>query len=107
MNVSYIYVYVFLMKLCMLFKASPNHNMQSPEVTSKAAPPDDDPNDGVKILTEKLSAAAATISAKEELVKQHAKVAEEAVTGIFYVLFPNNICAVTFRLCLIGRKTFP
>ncbi|XP_010674375.2 filament-like plant protein 3 [Beta vulgaris subsp. vulgaris] len=62
-------------------QASPNHNMQSPEVTSKAAPPDDDPNDGVKILTEKLSAAAATISAKEELVKQHAKVAEEAVTG--------------------------
>lgn len=62
-------------------QASPNQNTQSPEVTSKAAPPDEDANDGVKILTEKLSAAVATISAKEELVKQHAKVAEEAVTG--------------------------
>ncbi|KAL2941931.1 Filament-like plant protein 3 [Bienertia sinuspersici] len=43
--------------------------------------PDEDANDGVKILNEKLSAAVATITAKEELVKQHAKVAEEAVTG--------------------------
>ncbi|XP_057539513.1 filament-like plant protein 3 [Amaranthus tricolor] len=62
-------------------QASPNENTQSPEVTSKVAHPDDDVNDGVKILTEKLSAAVATISAKEEMVKQHAKVAEEAVTG--------------------------
>ncbi|CAO2827363.1 unnamed protein product [Amaranthus hypochondriacus] len=62
-------------------QASPNQNTQSPEVTSKVAHPDDDVNDGVKILTEKLSAAVATISAKEEMVKQHAKVAEEAVTG--------------------------
>ncbi|XP_021772635.1 filament-like plant protein 3 [Chenopodium quinoa] len=62
-------------------QASPNQNTQSPEVTSKVAPPDEDANDGVKILTEKLSAAIATITAKEELVKQHSKVAEEAVTG--------------------------
>jgi hypothetical protein len=36
----------------------------------------------VKTLTEKLSAALLNISAKEDLVKQHAKVAEEAVSGI-------------------------
>lgn len=35
----------------------------------------------MRILTEKLSAALSNISAKEELVKQHAKVAEEAVSG--------------------------
>jgi len=35
----------------------------------------------VKSLTEKLSAALLNISAKEDLVKQHSKVAEEAVSG--------------------------
>lgn len=38
-------------------------------------------NETVKSLTERLSAALSTIIAKEELVKQHAKVAEEAVAG--------------------------
>ncbi|KAJ4733292.1 filament-like protein (DUF869) [Rhynchospora pubera] len=38
-------------------------------------------NETVKSLTERLSAALSTITAKEELVKQHAKVAEEAVAG--------------------------
>ncbi|KAL1531534.1 filament-like plant protein 3 [Salvia divinorum] len=57
-----------------------NHNIQSPEVTSKAAP-DDELNDNVKALSEKLSAALLNIGAKEDLVKQHAKVAEEAVSG--------------------------
>ncbi|XP_047969740.1 filament-like plant protein 3 [Salvia hispanica] len=57
-----------------------NHNIQSPEVTSKAAP-DDELNDSVKTLSEKLSAALLNIGAKEDLVKQHAKVAEEAVSG--------------------------
>lgn len=59
---------------------SSNHNVQSPEVTSKAAP-DDDLNDSVKTLSEKLSEALLNIRAKEDLVKQHAKVAEEAVSG--------------------------
>lgn len=59
---------------------SSNHNVQSPEVTSKAAP-DDDLNDSVKTLTEKLSEALLNIRAKEDLIKQHAKVAEEAVSG--------------------------
>ncbi|XP_057791569.1 filament-like plant protein 3 [Salvia miltiorrhiza] len=57
-----------------------NHNIQSPEVTSKAAP-DDELNDNVKTLSEKLSEALINIGAKEDLVKQHAKVAEEAVSG--------------------------
>ncbi|XP_058227017.1 filament-like plant protein isoform X3 [Rhododendron vialii] len=38
-------------------------------------------NDSVKNLTEKLSAALLNIRAKEDLVKQNAKVAEEAVSG--------------------------
>ncbi|KAL3641257.1 hypothetical protein CASFOL_016225 [Castilleja foliolosa] len=37
--------------------------------------------ESVKILTEKLSAALVNVSSKEELVKQHAKVAEEAIAG--------------------------
>ncbi|KAH6833391.1 hypothetical protein C2S53_009075 [Perilla frutescens var. hirtella] len=57
-----------------------NHNIQSPEVTSKAAP-NDELNDTVKILSEKLSEALHNIRVKEDLVKQHAKVAEEAVSG--------------------------
>lgn len=40
-------------------------------------------DDTVKRLTEKLSAALLNISAKEDLVKQHARVAEEAVSGKF------------------------
>ncbi|KAK4383841.1 Filament-like plant protein 3 [Sesamum angolense] len=56
-------------------------NIQSPEVTSKVAPPGDELNDSVKALSEKLSEALLNIRAKEDLVKQHAKVAEEAVSG--------------------------
>ncbi|KAG8373670.1 hypothetical protein BUALT_Bualt11G0048600 [Buddleja alternifolia] len=57
-----------------------NHNNQSPEVTSKAAP-SEELNDPSKTLSEKLSEALLNIRAKEDLVKQHAKVAEEAVSG--------------------------
>ncbi|KAL6955526.1 hypothetical protein U1Q18_048593 [Sarracenia purpurea var. burkii] len=62
-------------------KASPNHIIHSPEVTSKAIVPEEKVNGSVKILTEKLSAALVNVSAKEDLIKQHAKVAEEAVAG--------------------------
>ncbi|KAL5844044.1 hypothetical protein ACOSQ3_010075 [Xanthoceras sorbifolium] len=62
-------------------KASPNQNAQSPEVTSKRIANEQDINDGVKTLTEKLSAALVNVRAKEDLVKQHAKVAEEAIAG--------------------------
>ncbi|KAA8547055.1 hypothetical protein F0562_003484 [Nyssa sinensis] len=58
-----------------------NHHIRPPEVTYKHAPSDEELNDSVTSLTEKLSAAFLNISDKEDLVKQHAKVAEEAVSG--------------------------
>ena len=69
-----------LIHLSLLSKVYPNQNSPSPEVTSKAGPTDEEVN--MKSLTEKLSAALLNISAKEDLVNQHAKVAEEAVSGI-------------------------
>ncbi|KAK4354197.1 hypothetical protein RND71_026391 [Anisodus tanguticus] len=57
------------------------HNIQSPEVTSKTAPSDEELNETVKTLSAKLSEALVNIREKEDLVKQHAKVAEEAVSG--------------------------
>ncbi|KAF9681837.1 hypothetical protein SADUNF_Sadunf05G0044100 [Salix dunnii] len=63
------------------FPVYPTHNPQSPEVTSKAAFTDEDIGDNERTLTDKLSAALLNLSAKEELIKQHVKVAEEAVSG--------------------------
>ena len=40
-----------------------------------------DPNDGLGTMSEKLSAALVNVNAKEDLVKQHARVAEEAIAG--------------------------
>ncbi|KAK4761003.1 hypothetical protein SAY87_005896 [Trapa incisa] len=58
------------------------HTTQSPELTSKAVASDDeDANDRLKTLSERLSDALLNIQAKEELVKQHSVVAEEAVSG--------------------------
>lgn len=62
-------------------RESPNGSIQSPEITSKLSFTDDESKDNVKRLTEKLSAALVNVSAKEDLVKQHARVAEEAVAG--------------------------
>lgn len=62
-------------------RESPNGSTQSPEITSKLSFTDDEAKDNVKRLTEKLSAALVNVSAKEDLVKQHARVAEEAVAG--------------------------
>lgn len=42
--------------------------------------------DEINELNEKLSAANSEINTKEGLVKQHAKVAEEAVSGIVVLL---------------------
>ncbi|EYU23885.1 hypothetical protein ABFS82_14G311400 [Erythranthe guttata] len=61
-------------------RESPNDSQQSPEVTSKSTITEQ-VKESVKSLTEKLSAALVNVSAKEDLVKQHAKVAEEAVAG--------------------------
>lgn len=69
----------------------PNNNTQSPEVSSKASSNSEDVMDSVKILTEKLSAALVNISAKEDLVKQHSKVAEEAIAGITDGYTPVNV----------------
>lgn len=67
--------------------SSPN-NAQSPEVTSKIV--NREVHETVKSLNEKLSAALSSISAKEDLVKQHAKVAEEAVAGISIIFIYNQ-----------------
>ncbi|PHT59390.1 hypothetical protein CQW23_01753 [Capsicum baccatum] len=64
-----------------LKETSENDN-QFPEVTSKASTIDNEAKESPKKLIEKLSAALVSVSAKEDLVKQHAKVAEEAVAGV-------------------------
>ncbi|KAL6504881.1 hypothetical protein OROHE_023639 [Orobanche hederae] len=64
-----------------ILRESPNDSSQSPEITSKASLMEDEVKETVKSLMEKLSAALVNVSAKEDLVKQHAKVAEEAVAG--------------------------
>ncbi|WJX53770.1 hypothetical protein P8452_39728 [Trifolium repens] len=69
--------------------AYPSQATLSPEVTSKAAPNEEVTTPkkykedfiDVKTLTNELAAALLDISAKEDLVKQHSKVAEEAVSG--------------------------
>ncbi|WJX53769.1 hypothetical protein P8452_39728 [Trifolium repens] len=70
-------------------QAYPSQATLSPEVTSKAAPNEEVTTPkkykedfiDVKTLTNELAAALLDISAKEDLVKQHSKVAEEAVSG--------------------------
>ncbi|XP_066390842.1 filament-like plant protein 3 [Miscanthus floridulus] len=59
-------------------KSSPN-STRSPEITSKEL--EDDNNVKVKVLSERLSSVVLDIRAKDDLVKQHSKVAEEAVLG--------------------------
>jgi hypothetical protein len=43
--------------------------------------------ENVKVLNEQLSAAQSEITTKDALVKQHAKVAEEAVSGVHNIYF--------------------
>lgn len=57
---------------------------------------DDDVQDSMKSLNEKLSAALLTISAKENLVKQHTRVAEEAVAGTLF--FPIGLHLINFAV---------
>lgn len=61
-----------------LSDASLDH-ARSPDSSSDVAV--DEADETVKNLTEKLRSALLSIKAKEDLVKQHAKVAEEAVLG--------------------------
>lgn len=51
-------------------------------MTSKAELQPEELEGSVKTLSQKLSEALVNISIKEDLVKQHSKVAEEAVEGI-------------------------
>uniref|UniRef100_A0A0E0MK56 Uncharacterized protein n=1 Tax=Oryza punctata TaxID=4537 RepID=A0A0E0MK56_ORYPU len=60
--------------------SSPQHG-QSSESQSSSNVKDEDVKENLKSLNEKLAAAFLTINAKEELVRQHAKVTEEAVLG--------------------------
>ncbi|CAN6168214.1 unnamed protein product [Urochloa humidicola] len=59
-------------------KSSPK-STESPEISSKEL--EDDSNVKVKVLSERLSSVVKDIRAKDDLVKQHSKVAEEAVLG--------------------------
>jgi hypothetical protein len=68
----------------------PNHT-QSPDVTFEIeselsgvltkSNSDENKDETVEILSEKLSAVILNLNAKEDIVKQHVKVAEEAVLG--------------------------
>ncbi|XP_010425089.1 PREDICTED: filament-like plant protein 3 [Camelina sativa] len=60
---------------------SDDQRSQSPELISKPVTREEEATADVKILTERLSAALLNVSLKEDLAKQHAKVAEEAVSG--------------------------
>ncbi|TVU39000.1 hypothetical protein EJB05_12399 [Eragrostis curvula] len=59
-------------------KSSPK-STESPEISSKEL--EDESNVKVKVLSERLSSAVQDMRAKDDLVKQHSKVAEEAVLG--------------------------
>jgi chromosome segregation ATPase len=60
---------------------SDDQRSQSPELNSKPVTREEEATADIKILTERLSAALLNVSLKEDLAKQHAKVAEEAVSG--------------------------
>lgn len=54
---------------------------QPEEASVEVETENEDLKDSIRTLTEKLSAALANVSAKDDLVNQHVKVAEEAVAG--------------------------
>ncbi|KAL2892973.1 Filament-like plant protein [Bienertia sinuspersici] len=54
---------------------------QDEQVSLQASNTCKEDNESLKLLTEKLSAALESVSLKDDLVKQHSKVAEEAVAG--------------------------
>lgn len=68
-----------------LTDSSPEHG-QSVEPLVSSDVRDEEIKETMKSLNEKLSSALLTIRAKEDLVKQHAKVTEEAVAGKYWSL---------------------
>lgn len=71
-------------------KSSPK-STQSPEISSKEL--EDDSNVKVKVLSERLSSVVQDIRAKDGLVKQHSKVAEEAVLGTLRHNSESEVCS--------------
>lgn len=65
----------------LLLQSLSNHTTQSPEVTSRAVPSDEKIDDNLKIVPKKLSEVL-DLCSKEDLVAEHERVAEEAVSGI-------------------------
>lgn len=64
---------------------------------------EDDLSDGSRDISEKLSAALVNVNAKEDLVKQHAKVAEEAIAGTpnAFLFSLNLFCCLIEPFCLL------
>ncbi|KAM7252927.1 hypothetical protein ACFE04_025545 [Oxalis oulophora] len=83
---------------------STNHNEDSSEITSKTIIDAGQEDDNVRRLTEKLSAALVNVSAKEDLVKQHSKVAEEAVAG--WEKAENEVSALKLKLEAAVKQNF-
>ncbi|KAL8156711.1 hypothetical protein AgCh_001715 [Apium graveolens] len=84
-------------------QAYSSQNIHSPEVTSKAISPDEELDDSVKTLREKLASALHNIRAKDDLVKQHSKVAEEAVSG--WEKAENEVFSLKQELESLTRKS--
>ncbi|XP_058731116.1 filament-like plant protein [Vicia villosa] len=88
----------------------PSQATLSPEVTSKAAPNEEVSTPkkykegviDVKTLTNELAAALLEIGAKEDLVKQHSKVAEEAVEG--WEKAENEVSSLKQQLDAVRHK---
>ncbi|KAF1865174.1 hypothetical protein Lal_00004548 [Lupinus albus] len=85
---------------CRAVKVYRAESTPSPEVTSKTAP-DEEVTD-VKTLRGKLSAALLDIRTKEELIKENAKVAEEAVSG--WEKAENEVLALRQQLDAAKQK---
>lgn len=81
-----------------------NQNSQSLEATLKTDAHQNEHSNDVKTLSEALM----TINAKEELVKQHVKVAEEAVSGInhYCSTFPPQKKGVKSKKRLLRSKIY-
>lgn len=94
--------------MCLVCNVCETQRSQSPELISKPVTREEEKaTSDIKTLTERLSTALLNVSLKEDLAKQHAKVAEEAVAGYFLflshylILVLSNINECTWPFCLI------
>lgn len=53
----------------------------------------------LKLLTDQLSTAQSELNTKDTLIKQHTKVAEEAVSGIIYLAMQIHCCFLLLQSC--------